>query len=134
MKKILYYLSPFIIIPLLAFFMEVFDNVGFIKMSPLSLFITFIVVSAIIGNLTPAKTKFDYVMTALMPFALFCTMFVAGFLDKCDLETRFHFDRAVDAATQAPVVALYLILALTTFLASFKTVRIINIVKARAST
>jgi hypothetical protein len=52
--------------------------------------------------------------------------FAAGFFDKDDLETRFYFDRAIDAAFQPFVLVLYIIMALVSFLTSFKKIRIIK--------
>ena len=50
-------------------------------------------------------------------------MFVVGFLDKSDLETRFHLYKAVNAAFQPIALLLYLLMAIVTFLASFKRLR-----------
>ena len=124
MKKTLYYLSPFIVVSFLAVSMELMDNIGIIKMSYIPLLIAFVVISAMIGGLSPSKNNFDYIMTARMPLSIFFTMFVAGFLDKDDLETRFNLDRAVDAAFQPFALILYLIIAIIVFLASFKKIRI----------
>ena len=126
MKKVLYYLSPFVIIPFLAISMESIDNIGLIKLSPIIVFVVFIAVSAIIGNITPIKNKSDYVITAFMPFALFLTTFVIGFLEKDDLETRFNLDKAIEAAFQPLFLVLYVIMGLITLLASSKKIRIIK--------
>ena len=83
----------------------------------------------VIGNLSPTHKKFDYVMTVIMPLAFFCFMFISGFLDKDDLERRFNLDRAFLCVSQSWALRAYFVMALTTFLASFKPIRIIGIVK-----
>ena len=129
MKKILYYLSPFIIVPFLAVAMEIIDDIGFIRMSPTILLIVLGVVSDVTGSLSTAKTKFDYIMTALMPLSFFLTMFVEGFLDKDDLETRFNFGRAFEAAFQPYVLIFCLTMAIIVFFASYKKIRITKIIR-----
>lgn len=129
MKKILYYLSPFIIVPFLAVAMEIIDDIGFIRMSPTILLIVLGVVSDVTGSLSTAKTKFDYIMTAMMPLSFFLTMFVAGFLDKDDLETRFNLDRAFETAFQPYVLIFCLTMAIIVFFASYEKIRITKIIR-----
>ena len=129
MKKTIYYISPFIIIPLLMFISDFLDNKDLIQMSFNISVVLLVVTSLIIGNITPTNKKFDYIMTVIMPFAFFCSMFVIGFLDKSDLETRFHFDRAFRAVFVGLKTKTYLVMAITTFLASFKPIRIVGVIK-----
>ena len=126
MKKKIYYASPFIIISVLVLTMDFLHKIGLIEWSPYILFASLILTSIIFGNLSPTNKKFDYVMTAIVPLSFFLLMFVVGFLDKDDLETRFHLYKAFRAAFQPSCLLKYLIMALTTFLASFKPIRIIK--------
>lgn len=90
-----------------------------------------ILISAVMGNLTPTHRRFDYIMTVIMPLAFFCTMFVGGFLDESDLQSRFSFHRAVEVAFQPVALSYYIVMALVTFLASFEQYRILKRIKKR---
>ena len=131
MKKALYYLSPFILVPFSAFIMEACDNMKIVKMSAVWFFGIYIILSAIIGNLTPTKMKFDYIMTALMPLSLFCTMFAAGLLHREDLGSRFHFDKAFETALQPILLVLYLFMGLVVLGTSFYKIRLVDFLKRR---
>ena len=125
MRKKLYYAIPFVAIPVIVIAIERFVTplnivAMFVFYSGL---ISLLLFSAIIGYFSPSKRKFDYLLTLIVPLALFCTMFVVGFLDKTDLETRFHLYKAVKTAFQPVSLQLYLAMTITTFLASFKGFR-----------
>lgn len=62
-------------------------------------------------------------MSAVMPFSLFALMFIIGFIDKSDLETRFHLYKAMKAVFQPIALQLYFLMAVTTCVASFKPIR-----------
>ncbi|MBQ7330654.1 MAG: hypothetical protein IJW94_02535 [Oscillospiraceae bacterium] len=123
MKKKLYYAIPFIAVPLLLLLCELLDNVKQLQMSPYILGALLLLFSLAIGFFSATHRTFDYLLTAIVPLSLFCSMFVAGFLDKSDLETRFHLYKAVNAAFQPIVLQLYFLMAIVTFLASFKSFR-----------
>ena len=107
--------------------MDFLYKIDLIELSPYILFASLILTSIIFGNLSPTNKKFDYLMTAIVPLSFFLLMFVVGFLDKNDLETRFHLYKAFRAAFQPWVLFDCLAMALTTFLASFKPIRIIKL-------
>lgn len=123
MKKKLYYVTPFVAVPLLLLLCEVLDDLNLLQMSPYILSALLLLFSATIGFFSTTHRTFDYLLTAIMPISLFCCMFVAGLLDKDDLETRFHLHEAVNAAFQPIALQLYFFMAIVTFLASFKCLR-----------
>lgn len=123
MKQKLYYAIPFVAVPLLLLLCEVLDTMKLVQMSPHILGAVLLLFSAAMGSFSATNRTFDYLLTAIMPLSLFCCMFAVGFLDKCDLETRFHLYKAVNAASQPVVLLLYLLMAIVTFLASFKCFR-----------
>lgn len=131
MKKSVYYITPFIIVPILSMLLAFLDNRALIKESTHILCVLLLFTSIIIGNITPTRKNFDYIMTVIMPLSFFCLMFIVGFLDKCDLETRFHFDRAFKAISQPLSVKMYFMMGIITFLASFKPIRVVRIIKSR---
>ena len=131
MKKVIYYSSPFIVFPIIFILLEILDDSRILELSPLIMFAVILVTTAIIGNLSPSDRLFDLIITIILPLSLICTMLIAGFLDKDDMETRFHIDRALEAAFQPLYLQLCLISLLTAFLFSFKKIRLIKILKRR---
>ena len=123
MKRMLYYALPFAAVPLLLLLCEVLDNMKLLQMSPYILGAVLLLFSSTMGFFSTTRRNFDYLLTAIMPMSLFCCMFVGGFLDKSDLETRFHLYKAVDVAFQPIALILYFLMAVVTFLASFKRLR-----------
>ena len=66
--------------------------------------------------------KFDYVMTAIMPF------FTADFINKGS-DVMFDIVHSFRVAFQPAYLMLYPIMAVITFVSSFKTIRIAQIIK-----
>lgn len=123
MKQKQYYAIPFAAVPFLLLLCEVLDNMKLLQMSPYILGAVLLLFSVAMGFFSTTHRTFDYLLTAIMPISLFCCMFVGGFLDKSDLETRFHLYKAVNAAFQPIALLLYFLMAIITFLASFKRFR-----------
>lgn len=123
MKQKLYYAIPFVAVPLLLLLCELLDNMKLLQMSPYILGAVLLLFSVAMGFFSATHRTFDYLLTAIMPLSLFCCMFVGGFLDKSDLESRFHIYRAVNVAFQPIALLLYFFMAIVTFLASFKRFR-----------
>ena len=118
-----YYVFAFGAVALLLAALELMDNVARLPVFPWLLIGGLVLVSAGAGFFSPSHQRFDLLVTVLMPLALFCCMFVAGFLDKDDLETRFHLYNASRAAFQPIAWQLYALMAVTAFAASFKPLR-----------
>ena len=123
MRQKLYYVIPFMAIPLLLLLCEVIDGMNILRMFPYIPGVLLLLFSATIGFFSTTHRTFDYLLTAIMPLSLFCCMFVVGFLDKCDLDCRFHLYKAVNAAFQPFALQLYFLMAIATFLVSFKPFR-----------
>ena len=123
MKKKLYYVTPFVAVPLLSLLCEVLDNMNLLPMSPYTLSAIFLLFSGAMAFFSPSSKTFDYLLTLIMPLSLFLCMFVAGFLGESDLGTRFHLYKAVDAAFQPIALLLYFLMAIVAFLTSFKHFR-----------
>ena len=131
MKKVIYYSSPIIAFPIIFILLEILDDSRILELSPLIIFALVLVTAAIISNFSPSDRLFDLIITIIIPLSLICTMLIVGFLDKDDMETRFHIDRALEAAFQPLYLQLCLISLLTAFLFSFKKIRLIKILKRR---
>ena len=122
MKKTVYYVTPFVIVPVLMLLLEFLDD-NLLRMSPYVLGGLLFLASAVIGNLTPTHKSFDCIMTAIMPLSLFCLMFVVGLVDG-DPGPAFDLQKAFEVAFAPMALVLYFIMAITTFFASFRGHRI----------
>ncbi len=123
MKQKLYYAIPFVAVPLLIVLFDQIHNIKPLQLSPLILGAALLLVSAVMGFFSATQKTFDYLLTALMPLSLFVCMFVAGFLSKDDTESQFLLYRAFDVAFQPLALLLYVLMAIVTFLASYKHFR-----------
>ncbi len=123
MKKKLYYVLPFVVVPTLMLFCELLDNLELLKMTPYLIGAFLILCSAVFGFFSPSKKSVDFLIALIMPVSLFCFMFVVGFLDKSDLETRFHLYKAVNASFQPSALFMYFAMAIITFIVSLKFFR-----------
>ena len=123
MKKKLYYVTPFVAVPLLLLLCEVLDNMNLLPMSPYILSAILLLFSGAMAFFSPSSKTFDYLLTLIIPLSLFLCMFVFGFFGESDLGTRFHLYKAVDAAFQPIALLLYFLMAIVAFLTSFKHFR-----------
>lgn len=123
MKTKLYYVIPFVAVPLLLLLCDTLHNMNLLSMNVYILSALLLLFSVVIGFFSTTHRTFDYWLTALVPLALFCCMFVIGFLDKTDMETRFHLYKAVRTAFQPFALQLYVFMAIATFVASFTRFR-----------
>ena len=119
MKKDFYYLSPFVLIPVWVFFINLVDKWD------LSIFIGgSLVLSALIGGFTPTHNKVDLRITFFVPLAFFLTMFIAAFFDTgtCSGEPRLDLGEAFVISIRFWFI--YVLTALIAFFASLIKIRI----------
>ena len=134
MKKYLYYITPFILIPAIGLLCDYLDNINLIHMSSYIVGLVLAFISVVIGNLSPTNRSFDYIMTIIMPLSFFCLMFLGGFLDRdCSGKSDFSLTDAVDTAFQSWCLIFYCIMAVMTFFASFKPMRVAKRLKTQKS-
>lgn len=126
MKKKLYYVMPFIAVPLLMISCELLDNAELLQMSPYIMGMILVLISALFGYFSPSKKNIDYLITLIVPLSLFCFMLVGGFFSM-DLGTRFHLYIAIDVAFQPMALILYFVMAIITLVSSLKFFKILNI-------
>lgn len=123
MKRKLYYVIPFVAVPVLLILCDELHNTHVVEMNPYTRSAVLLLFSMAMGFFSTTNKIFDYLLTAIMPISLFCFMFVGGFLSLGDLDTRFTLYKAVKAAFQPIALQLYFLMAITTFFASFKRFR-----------
>ena len=122
-KRILYYLIPFVAVPILMLLCVVLHNTYVVQMNPYIISAVLLLFSVAMGFFSTTNKTFDYLLTVIMPISLFCYLFVGGVLPLSDLESRFYLYKAVKGAFQPIALQLYFLMAITTFLASFKRFR-----------
>lgn len=126
MKKHWYYVIPFVVFPITSLLCIFLDSVE------INFYICatcFVLPSLIIGNLSPTSKMFDYGIPAISVIAYNCCRFVCGFLAKTDLETRFSVYEAIEWVLVDTSLLISVLIAVTTFLASFKFIRITRATK-----
>ena len=123
MKKKLYYVIPFIVVPILMLLCEILDNAELLNMNTYVLCGVLALSSAVFGFFSPSNKSMDFLSTLIMPLSLLCFMLVAGFLSESDLGYRFHTHMAFDAAFQPIALIWYFTMAIITLVASLKCFR-----------
>ena len=132
MKKYVYYMTPFIFVPTLMLLCDFLDNINMIHMSPYILVVVLTLCCIAVGIFSPADKNFDYIITMIMPVSFFGIMFIGGFLDRgCSGKPELSFIDAFDTAFQPWCIIVYCIMAVITFLASFKAIRVMKRIKSR---
>ena len=127
MKKAIYYASPFILFPIIFGIFNLLDETDIINSNILAvfLFVLFFVTTAFLGNLSLTNKKFDYLMTGIVPLACFFALFIALFFDEgCDGTPQLSIHHALNMEYYKIWLPIIAIMAVTTFVASFKPIRI----------
>lgn len=126
MKKTMYYLSPFVMIPLIFTVLTLLETVEALKfIAPYFMFAALFLFSAVIGVLSPGKTKFDYAMTAAVPISVFLSLFVALLFDKgCNGDPQLSLHHALNVEYYQIWLPIVAVMTIITFVASFQPIRI----------
>ena len=125
MKKTAYYLSPFVIVPIIFLIATLLENAEILKpIVPYFMFASFLLFAVVIGMLSPLKVKFDCVMAALVPFSVFFALFIALlFDDGCDGMPQFSLHHALNIEYYRSWLPIVLAMMAITFVFSFKPIR-----------
>ena len=130
MKKRLYYVMPFVVLAIITQLSSYMDRIDLINMNRYIWMAQLLIVSIVRGNITPTNKKFDYLMTFVVPLSYFCICFMLGFLDRGEFGTpAFSVNDGFETAFQSFFVIRYCVMAVVTFLASFKPIRITRLIK-----
>ncbi|MBO5970639.1 MAG: hypothetical protein J6S14_19320 [Clostridia bacterium] len=123
MKKDFYYLSPFVLIPVWVFFINLVDKWD-LSIIPYIFIGGLLLLTALIGWFTPAQKKMDLRITFFVPLAFFLTMFIGAFFDTgtCSGEPRLDLGEAFEMSIRFWFI--YVFMALITFLVSFVKIKI----------
>ena len=129
MKKHRYYIISCLVLLLITDLTCLLDNLGIISLNFNILSTVMVIASIVIGNLSPTNKLFDYALPVVSVISYQCQRFIKGFYAKTDLETRFSIFEAISWVTVDTTLLLCAMIAVATFLASFKPIRILNILK-----
>ena len=129
MKKYIYYIIPCVALPLVVGICWFIDHMGIVEMNLTIIAVALAIVSVVIGNFSPTNKLFDYALPIVSVIGYNCYRFICGFFAKTDLETRYSISEATDWIFDDTSLLLCAMIAVITFLASFKYIRIINILK-----
>ena len=121
MKKIAYYISPFVILTflfLLATLLDSTEILEFIVFASLFLF------AAVIGIISPSRAKFDYLITIIVPVSAFFALFIALFFDEgCDGTPQLSLSHALNIEYYRAWLPMVLVMTVIAFVFSFKPIR-----------
>ena len=123
MKNFLYYIMPFIVTPALMMVCSVFNRWELLNLSIFLLCAVSIIASAVFGFFSPTNKKFDYLMTFIMPLSFFFSMYIEGLFSRGEMNLWYNIDCARLLAYQPVAMLSYPLMAIVTFIASYKGFR-----------
>ena len=127
MKKAIYYASPFVLFPIIFGVFTLLDEIDIINSNIMEVgsFTILFVASAFLGSLSLTNKKFDYLMTGIVPLACFFALLIALFFDEgCDGTPQLSIHHALNMEYYKIWLPIVAAMAVTTFVASFKPIRI----------
>ena len=120
MKKLAYYISPFVIFTILFLLPTLLDSteiLEFIVFASLFLF------AAVIGIISPSRAKFDYLITIIVPVSAFFALFIALFFDEgCDDTPQLSLSHALNIEYYRAWLPMVLVMTVIAFVFSFKPI------------
>ena len=121
MKKIAYYISPFVFFTILFLLTPLLDwteILEFIAFASLFLF------AAVLGIISPSRAKFDYLITIIVPVSAFFALFIALFFDEgCDGTPQLSLNHALNIEYYRSWLPTVLVMTVIAFVFSFKPIR-----------
>ena len=133
MKKAVYYISPFVIIPIIFLITSILESVEIFKpIAPHFAFTTLFLFAVIIGAISQSKAKFDYIITAIVPLSVFYALFISLLFDEgCNGTPQFSLHHALNIEYYRSWLPIALIMMVIAFVFSFKPIR--NFIKSKVS-
>jgi hypothetical protein len=133
MKKAIYYVSPFVIIPIIFLITNLLESVEMLNpIAPYFVFASLFLVAVLIGIISQSKLKFDYIITAFIPLSVFLALFVSLLFDEgCGGTPQFSLRHALNIEYYRIWLPIAIIMMVVTFVFSFKPIR--KFIKGRFS-
>ena len=133
MKKTMRYFSPLVITPIIFLIATLLENAEASEpIVPFVLFPALLLLAVAVGILSPLKTRFDYIMTALVPISVFFSLFICLFFDEgCGGTAQLSFNHALNIEYYRSWLPMTLVMTIITFVFSFNPIR--NFIKNKFS-
>ena len=133
MKKAMRYFSPLVVTPMIFLIAMLLENTEASKpIVPFVLFPALLLLAVAAGILSPLKTRFDYVMTAIVPISVFFSLFICLFFDEgCDGIAQLSLNHALNIEYYRSWLPIALVMTIITFVFSFNPIR--NFIKNKFS-
>ena len=120
MKKIAYYISPFVIFTILFLLTPLLNSTEILE------FIVFaspFLFAAVLGIISPSRAKFDYLITIIVPVSAFFALFIALFFDEgCDGTPQLSLSHALNIEYYRSWLPMALVVTVIAFVFSFKPI------------
>ena len=127
MKKTLYYVSPFVLLPIVFWMIDALEKSEQLSPNVLML-LTFSLLfcsAFLFGGLSPSEKKADFLMILILPLSCFFALFAGLLLDAgCDGLPRFSIHHALNPEYYVAWLPIVMLMTVVTFLASFRPIRI----------
>ena len=131
MKKVLYYISPFIFFSLIYIADDLVRTIDFFykhyEIVAILLIIMELLFTALIGSLSTSNKKFDYPMTLILPFSYVLSLFLALFCEEIYDCVRFSIHHALNIEYYKAHLPMIIALTAIVFSFSFKPIRLSKI-------
>lgn len=127
------YFSPLVITPIIFLIATLLENAEASEpIVPFVLFPALLLLAVAVGILSPLKTRFDYIMTALVPISVFFSLFICLFFDEgCGGTAQLSFNHALNIEYYRSWLPMTLVMTIITFVFSFNPIR--NFIKNKFS-
>ena len=130
MKRRLYYIAPFIAFIGISLVSEYLIDFHKVNINVYVYIAMLLIVSALIGMLSPTAKVFDLIITIISPLSFCSVVFLSQLLKSgCSGKIELFFGDAFEAAFQPLSLIVYCIMALLTFIASYKPLRLLSLIK-----
>ena len=125
MKRTLYYISPFVIIPIIFLITSLLEGVEILEpTAPYFAYTALFLFTVMLGALSQLKTTFDYIITALLPLSVFFALFLFLFFDEgCNGRPQLSLYHALSIEYYRPWFLRVLVMMVITFVFTFKPLR-----------
>ena len=121
MKKIAYYISPFVIFTILFLLATLFSGAEILEAI---VFASLFLFAIVLGIISPSRARFDYLITIIIPVSVFFALFISLFFDEgCDGTPQLSLNHALNIEYYRSWLPMALVMTVIAFVFSFKPIR-----------
>ena len=125
MKKAAYYISPFVIIPIIFLIASLLEGVEVLKQAvPYGMLAALLLLAVAMGVTSRSNANFDCLVAIIAPLSVFFSLFLSLLFDEgCDGAPQFSFSHALNMEYYRSWLPIALVMMATAFLFSLKPIR-----------